>query len=123
VILEYISGGSIRGLIDKYGSIDEKIVSQYTRQILKGLAFLHFHGISHRDLKCNNILIDSLGRIKLTDFSCSRLPDQVTGDMSDKKYYVKSSSFWMAPEVNRKFFFSHRFFKAKDIANLLMCGV
>jgi len=46
--MEYVSGGSVRNLLDKFNQLDEKVVATYTRQILEGLAYLHFHGIIHK---------------------------------------------------------------------------
>jgi serine/threonine protein kinase len=72
IVLEYVPGGSIRSLIDKFGSFEEKLVKIYTRQMVEGLVYLHSNRIIHRDMKCANVLVDNDGRIKLTDFGCSK---------------------------------------------------
>ena len=64
-------GGSIKDLLKKFGPLDERVVTLYTRQILQGLSFLHDNGIIHRDIKGANLLVDSNGIIKLADFGCS----------------------------------------------------
>ena len=71
LIMEMVSGGSIRKLLDKFKCFDEGLVSIYTQQILTGLAYLHHKGIVHLDLKCANILIDTNCVIKLSDFGAS----------------------------------------------------
>ena len=48
IILEYVSGGSVRHLLDRFQRLDERIVSLYTKQILDGLSYLHNNGIIHR---------------------------------------------------------------------------
>jgi len=71
-VLEYISGGSLRQLLNRIGKLDENVVRVYTRQILEGLDYLHENGIIHRDIKCANLLLDPSGIIKLTDFGTSK---------------------------------------------------
>jgi serine/threonine protein kinase len=61
IILEFMPGGSLRSLLDKFGRFDEKLVQIYLKQILEGLRFLHCNGIIHRDIKCANILVSGDG--------------------------------------------------------------
>jgi serine/threonine protein kinase len=72
IILEFVPGGSIRNLLNKFEAFDEKLIKIYTRQILEGLSYLHSKDIVHRDLKCANILVDNKGIIKLSDFGASK---------------------------------------------------
>lgn len=51
ILLEYVPGGSIRTMIDRFGPLGEPIVRAYTRQLLLGLEYLHRAGIAHRDIK------------------------------------------------------------------------
>ena len=53
IFLEYIPGGSISSIIEKYGKLNEEIIKRYTRQILEGLEYLHAHNIIHRGLVIN----------------------------------------------------------------------
>jgi serine/threonine protein kinase len=99
IVLEYVSGGSVKELIEKFGRLDERITAGYVRQILDGLCYLHFHGIVHRDVKGANVLLDASGRIKLTDFGCSKKIDKFVEDTAEQTSYIKGSPYWMAPEV------------------------
>lgn len=78
IALEYISTGSLRSVLSKV-KLEEPTIRLYTRQILEGVAYLHKNGVIHRDLKGANILIDSDGTVKLTDFGTSKLIDQDEG--------------------------------------------
>lgn len=54
------------------GSLDPTLVKSYTYQILEGIAFCHGRRTLHRDMKPQNLLIDTHGAIKLADFGLGR---------------------------------------------------
>src|SRR5262249_24153971 len=54
------------------GTPPVKIAIGYTRQILSALAFAHRYGLVHRDIKPHNVLVDSAGHVKVTDFGIAR---------------------------------------------------
>ena len=72
IFLEYVPGGSIASLLAKFGPFQEPVIRRYTRQILKGLEYLHTRCIMHRDVKGANILVDRRGTVKLADFGASK---------------------------------------------------
>ena len=99
--LEYLPGGSLAKLLYKTGPLPELTVANYTRQILEGLKYLHDNGIIHRDIKSENVLLDSDGCLKLSDFGCSR---KYNDDLSETGLVssMKGSLLWMAPEVMKQ---------------------
>lgn len=99
--IEYLSGGSLAKLLYLLGGLSEITVRAYTRQILKGIRFLHENGIIHRDLKSENILLDSNGKIKLCDFGSSKKYENDLGESGDIQS-MKGSLPWMAPEVMKQ---------------------
>ncbi|RNF25617.1 serine/threonine protein kinase [Trypanosoma conorhini] len=55
-----------------HGRFDERRASRYVRQAARALAYLHGHGIAHRDLKLENIFLDAQGVARLGDFGWSK---------------------------------------------------
>jgi serine/threonine protein kinase len=48
IFLEYVPGGSIHSLLQRFGHLTEEVIAVYTRQILTGLEYLHRHKVVHR---------------------------------------------------------------------------
>jgi len=98
--LEYIPGGSLGDLIRNFGPLSEKLIKIYIRQILKGLQYLHSKGIVHRDIKAANVLLDTCGTVKLSDFGCSgQISLSSSHSENELLNSIKGSIPWMAPEV------------------------
>ena len=72
IFLEYISGGSIADMLEKFGALHESIVKRYTHDLLCGLDFLHAKSIAHCDIKGANLLVSEDGVVKLADFNSSK---------------------------------------------------
>ncbi|KAH6601160.1 hypothetical protein BASA50_001839 [Batrachochytrium salamandrivorans] len=73
LVMEYLNGGDCAALLKSMGQLDETWTKQYISEVVLGLEFLHSRDIIHRDVKPDNLLIDSNGHIKLTDFGLSRV--------------------------------------------------
>ncbi|MHC4996294.1 MAG: serine/threonine protein kinase, partial [Planctomycetota bacterium] len=72
VIMEYVSGPSLRELLDESPSgLGEAKAAFFLREIAKGLTELHNRGIVHRDLKPHNIFYED-GYVKVGDYSLSK---------------------------------------------------
>ncbi|KAF7723669.1 hypothetical protein EC973_001760 [Apophysomyces ossiformis] len=99
IFLEYIPGGSISSCL-KFGKFEEPLVSFFTRQILQGIKYLHERGILHRDIKAANVLVDTTGVCKITDFGLSKAnhKEEIYDALSDNSAY-RGTIYWMAPEV------------------------
>ena len=70
-VMEYMHGGDFNKLLQTYGRFDEAIARFYIAELVLAIEHLHNVGVVHRDLKPDNILLDSRGHIKLTDFGLS----------------------------------------------------
>eukprot|EP01084_Bolivina_argentea_P226178 382077_1 len=90
-IMEYVIGGELFCLMKKAGKFKEIHTAFYTAQMILALQYLHKNNIIYRALVPENILIDTNGYIKLTDFGFSKkliLPSNLLYGYL-RKYYVK----------------------------------
>jgi serine/threonine protein kinase len=71
LVMEYLPGGDLYSVLENVGSLPEEQAKIYAAQIVSALEFLRSSRVIHRDLKPDNILVDSTGRLKLTDFGLS----------------------------------------------------
>jgi len=88
ICTEYMDGGSI----DRYGRIPQNVLSRIAVAVVKGLQYLWNLKIIHRDVKPNNILVNTAGQVKLCDFGVSI---QLVNSIA--KTYVGTNCY-MAPE-------------------------
>ncbi|XP_010246145.1 PREDICTED: mitogen-activated protein kinase kinase kinase NPK1-like [Nelumbo nucifera] len=102
LFLEYMAGGSLADLAQKFGgALDETVIQVYTREILQGLSYLHRRGIVHNDLKCKNVLLGPTGNIKLADFGCAKRLNSSQAGSKVSQQSICGTPLWMAPEVLR----------------------
>jgi mitogen-activated protein kinase kinase kinase 3 len=97
IILEYCNGGSLSSVLKSFKKLNEDLIRNYLTQILKGIEYLHIHNIIHRDIKCANILLNSEGKIKVSDFGEAKLLTK-----HENKFNFEGTPNWMAPEIIKK---------------------
>eukprot|EP00906_Rhabdomonas_costata_P015684 RCo022519 len=108
IFMEFCPGGSLKSLYNRTGPIPVPRVVRYTQHILGGLQFLHSNKIIHRDVKCDNVLLDSQDVAKLGDFGASTELSEISQKTAIGTF------FWMAPEV----LIGHRYREEADIWSL-----
>lgn len=72
LIMEYFDGLSLLEVVNLHGSLTEEAARNIFGQVFLVIKYLHDHNIIHRDLKAENILVNSRNEIKLIDFGFSR---------------------------------------------------
>ncbi|KAM9779645.1 microtubule-associated serine/threonine-protein kinase 1-like [Neosynchiropus ocellatus] len=73
MVMEYVEGGDCATLLKNIGALPVEMARLYFAETVLALEYLHNYGIVHRDLKPDNLLITSMGHIKLTDFGLSKM--------------------------------------------------
>nr|KAF6450627.1 mitogen-activated protein kinase kinase kinase 19 [Molossus molossus] len=101
IFMEFVPGGSISSIINRFGPLPEMVFCKYTKQILQGVAYLHENCVVHRDIKGNNVMLMPTGVIKLIDFGCAKRLAWagLNGTHSDMLKSMHGTPYWMAPEV------------------------
>src|SRR5215208_1984996 len=98
IVMEYVPGGDLQALLDTNGPLDEKELARIGADVAFGLAHAHEKGIIHRDIKPQNILVDSYGRPKLSDFGIARALDATHATRTGS--YL-GTAFYSSPEQLR----------------------
>lgn len=94
VVMEFMEGGPLTDIIEN-NTLTEAQISTICFETCKGLQHLHHKNIIHRDIKSDNMLLDSHGHVKITDFGfCAKLTEH-----KNKRATMVGTPYWMAPEV------------------------
>jgi len=96
LVMEYVEGHTLKDLIGKNGSLPVRTAIGITCQILDALSAAHSHGIIHRDVKPQNVIVTDKGRVKLADFGIAREANASTVTFSGQK--VLGSVHYISPE-------------------------
>ena len=97
LVMELMPKGSLHQFLLQSSPLSTELVYRLALDISYGLLHLHQAGITHRDLKSLNILLDDRLRAKVTDFGLSQIKLETTESASSKK--VGGTLGWMAPEL------------------------
>jgi len=97
MVMELMDGGPLTSVLNLYPDIQlsEPEVTRVCVEVLRGLMYLHSQNFIHRDIKSDNVLLNSAGDVKLADFGFSV---QLTAERS-KRCTVVGTPYWMAPEL------------------------
>jgi len=96
IVFEYIDGESLKELVVRSGHLSVERALELALEVAHGLAFAHQHGLVHRDVKPQNVLLNGDGRAKVTDFGIARSLDVEHGVTQTGT--VLGTSNYIAPE-------------------------
>lgn len=99
VVMEFMGAGCLTDVLECFDSVQltEPQIAYSCRETLRALAYVHSLHRIHRDIKSDNILMSTDGKIKLADFGYAA---QLTNGRL-KRNTVVGTPYWMAPELIR----------------------
>lgn len=95
LVMEYVQGKTLKEVIRQKGKLPYATAGQIAIRILSALQHTHRNGIIHRDIKPQNILVQSEGHIKVADFGIARMANSSTLTKGDS---VMGSVHYFSPE-------------------------
>jgi predicted Ser/Thr protein kinase len=96
IVFEYIEGENLKELVVRRGRLEVREALEIAIEVARALGFAHQHGIVHRDVKPQNVLLNGDGRPKVTDFGIARSLDMDQGVTQTGT--VLGTSNYIAPE-------------------------
>jgi len=108
LVMDFINGGELFFHLQNERKFNNERACFYAAEICLGIAHLHASGIIYRDLKPENLLLDTSGHIKITDFGLSKeglsdnqrtktfcgTPEYLAPEVLDGKAYTKAVDWW-----------------------------
>jgi WNK lysine deficient protein kinase len=110
-VTELFTSGTLRQYRQRHRRVSGAAVRRWCRQVLDGLAYLHAHGVIHRDLKCDNIFVNgSQGQVKIGDLGLAAVRRAAAARC------VVGTPEFMAPEV-----YAEAYDELADVYSFGMC--
>jgi protein kinase X len=92
MLLEYVMGGELFTHLRRAKRFSTDVARFYCAEVVAALEYLHAKGIVYRDLKPENLLLDSNGGLKITDFGFAKV-------VEDRTWTLCGTPEYLAPEI------------------------
>jgi serine/threonine protein kinase len=134
IVLEFAQLGDIMdNFIDAKGMrvaqpFSEPYLKRLARDLFRGLSFMHNHGITHRDIKNENLIIDCFGNVKIADWGLI-LPSKSKKARNEENSYSRTARrgcgtiMYMAPEMTEEIELISRRINPNEYCDVWSCGV
>src|SRR5436305_6490296 len=96
IVFEHVDGENLKELVQRSGRLPVHDAVELAHAVADGLAFAHTHGLVHRDVKPQNVLLSREGGVKVTDFGIARSLDVQPG--VTQAGTVLGTGVYLAPE-------------------------
>jgi 5'-AMP-activated protein kinase, catalytic alpha subunit len=131
-VIELCAGGDLLNYVRRRRRLKEDVAKAIFKQIIEGLSYCHSKQILHRDIKLDNILLDSKGEVKICDFGISKVvkkgeimteqcgtPAYIAPEfLRDKGYTGFAADIWSAGVVLYAMLYGTVPFKANNMSEL-----
>lgn len=97
--MDFCNGGELFTHLRKDTKFTERRACFYAAQLVCALSCLHDNGVIYRDLKPENVLLDSIGNLKITDFGLSKQGVDMSDQEGEKTYSFCGTPEYLAPEI------------------------
>ncbi len=98
LVMELLSGESLGERVRRLGTLPLGEILRLTDELLDVLAAAHSHGIIHRDIKLDNLFVQTDGRLKVLDFGIARIRDGMPMKMRTRAGATLGTAPYMPPE-------------------------
>jgi len=98
LVMELVEGEDLKTRLTRAGPLVPEEAARIGAQVASTLAFAHRHGVIHRDIKSQNVLIDAAGNAKLADFGIAQLLEVSGESRLTRSGMMVGTSDYLAPE-------------------------
>ncbi|MCC6901007.1 MAG: serine/threonine protein kinase [Polyangiaceae bacterium] len=109
IVMEYLEGAPLTRVLELHRPVPLGAMLQILLNVLDALSAAHAQGITHRDMKPDNIFVTSTGRTKVLDFGIAKLRPDIAGvSGATKTGALLGTPYYMSPEQARGQAVDHR---------------